>query len=403
MNQLSIAIRQIRRNLLRSVLMAVGVCLFTGVMVGVTLLIVGVNQSIGRTVDRLGADLMVIPRGEDVAAQFNEALITGKPTHFYLPRARLDQIAAQRDVARVAAQTYAQTLTNARCCSGHFFLVGFERASDFTVQPWLKQAPETWPPDDQDWIVVGDRILLHVGDTVTFYGTTFTVAAVLSPTGTGMDWTVYVPLPGLRRMVDHSALRAITPLQIDPNDISAIFVRSEPGVDLIDLAEKIEADCPDCQAVLSSSVGKLARAQLKVVTVISLGVVGALWIVAGLLSGVVFAQAVRERRGEIGLFLAKGAEGRFIAGMLAREALLIALTASLAGAGAAVLVVTSFRQLLGVSLGVSRVLPDLKAMLVLVLGLAVLAGFSAVFCSLLPVLSMLRAEPYEAIKGGGRS
>jgi putative ABC transport system permease protein len=400
MNALSIALRQIRHNPLRSVLMAVGVFLFATVMVGVTLLIVGVNQSIDRTVDRLGADLMVIPRGEQLATQFNEALITGKPTSFYLPRTRLDEIAAQRGVARVAAQTYAQTLTNARCCSGHFFLVGFDRARDFTVQPWLQEAAADWPADDQDWVIVGDRILLHAGDPVTFYGSSFTVAAVLSPTGTGMDWTVYVPDAGLRRMVDHSVTRAITPLQIDPNQISAVFVRAEQGTDLIDLAERIEQAFPDCQAVLSSSVGKLARAQLKVVTVISLAVVGALWLVAGVLSGVVFAQAIRERSGEIGLFLAKGAAGRFIAGMLITESLIVATAASLAGAVGAVLLVASFQDLLAVSLGVPRVLPGASAILGLVAGLCALASLSAVLCSLWPILVLLRTEPYEAIKGG---
>jgi len=400
MNQLSIALRQIRRNPLRSVLMAVGVFLFATVMVGVTLLIVGVNQSINRTVDRLGADLMVIPRGTQLATQFNEALITGKPTSFYLPRTRLNAIAAQRGVARVAAQTYAQTLTNARCCSGHFFLVGFDRTTDFTIRPWLQEAMAAWPPDDQDWVIVGDRILLHPGDPVTFYGSTFTVAAVLSPTGTGMDWTVYVPDVGLRRMVDHSVSRAITPLQIDPNQISAIFIRAEQGIDLIDLAERLEQAFPDCQAVLSSSVGKLARAQLKVVTMVSLAVVGALWLVAGLLSGVVFAQAIRERSGEIGLFLAKGAEGRFIAGMLITEALVVATVASLAGAMVAVLLVASFQGLLAVSLGVPQVLPGAIATLCLIVGLCAFASISAVFCSLWPIVILLRTEPYEAIKGG---
>ncbi len=400
MNQWSIALRQIRRNFLRSVLMAVGVSLFAAVMVGVTLLVVGVNQSINRTVDRLGADLMVIPRGAQLATQFNEALITGKPTSFYLPRARLNEIESQRGVTRVAAQTYAQTLTNARCCSGHFFLVGFERARDFTIQPWLEEAMTTWPPEDEDWVIVGDRILLHAGEEVMFYGTTFTVAAVLSPTGTGMDWTVYIPRPSLRRMVDRSVERAITPLHIDPDQISAIFMRAGQGVDLIDLAERIEQAVPDCQVILSSSVGTRARGQLKVVMIISLAVVGALWLVAGLLSGVVFAQAVRERRGEIGLFLAKGAEVCFIVGMLVKESLIISLAASVAGAGMAVLLIVSFRQLLGVGLGVSQVLPGFPAMLALVLGLCLFACISAVLCSLAPVLALVRTDPFAAIKGG---
>lgn len=401
MNQWTLALRQIKRNPLRSLLMAVGVTLFAGAIVTVTLLMVGIHQSITRTVARLGADMMLIPRGEQSARQFNEALITGKPTSFYLPRERVRGVAALNGVAQVAAQTYAQTLTNARCCAGHFLLVGFDVSEDFTIRPWLNETVTTWPTVEQDWVIVGDRILLHLGDEVTFYGTTYTVAGVLSPTGTGMDWTVYVPDPVLRRMVTQSQTQAITPLQIEDDQVSALFVRAGPGVDLIDLAETLEQRYPDCQAILSSSVGKLARTQLSLVAYLALSTGGTLWIVAALLSGVVFAQAVRERSAEIALLIAKGATRRFIRGMLVKESLLIALCASLVGSLGAWLIVVSFRQLLALSLGVAEVLPGLTSMVLLVGGGCVFSTLSSVFCSLLPVRAMLRSEPYEAIKRGG--
>ena len=159
-----------------------------------------------------------------------------------------------------------------------------------------------------------------------------------------------MPHSALQRMVEQSKSKAVTPLQIHDQSISAIFVRASRGVDLIDLAERVEQALPDCQAVLSSSVGKLARAQLKVVAIISLGVVGALWCVAALLSGVVVAQAVRERQSELGLFLAKGARKSFIFGMLVKESLIVSVLACLVGAAFAVLTVVSFRQLLAVAL-----------------------------------------------------
>lgn len=399
MNQWTIAIRQIKRNPLRSMLMAAGVSIFAVVIVAVTLLMVGINQSITQTVDRLGADLMVIPRGDQVTEQFNEALISGKPTSFYLPRTRFAGVKALSGVAQVAAQTYAQTLTNARCCAGKFFLVGFDRESDFTIWPWLKKQNESWAQEDNG-IFVGDRILLNLGETVEFFGTSFEVAGVLNPTGMGMDWTVYMSHAALRRMVDQSQANAVTPLQINDQSISAMFVRAQQGVDLIDLAERVEQAFPDCQVVLSSSVGKLARAQLKVAAIISLGVVGALWCVAALLSGVVFAQAVRERQSELGLFLAKGASKGFILGMLVKESMVVSSLASLAGASVAVLTVVSFRQLLAVALGIPNVLPGLPWVLMLVVGLCGIGVLTSVSCACLAAVNMLRKEPFEAIKGG---
>ncbi len=399
MNQWTIATRQIKQNPLRSMLMAAGIAIFAAVIVAVTLLMVGINHAIDQTVNRLGADMMVIPRGDQVTAQFNEALISGKPTSFYLPRARLQEVRSLSGIDRVAAQTYAQTLTNARCCAGKFFLVGFDRESDFTIQPWLMNQDTPWP-QEANGIIVGDRILLSLGETVELYGTSFEVAGVLNPTGMGMDWTVYMPHSALLHMVEQSRRKAVTPLQIHDQSISAIFVRASHGVDLIDLAERVEQALPDCQVVLSSSVGKLARAQLKVVAIISLGIVGALWCVAALLSGVVVSQAVRERQSELGLFLAKGARKRFILGMLVRESFIIAALASLAGATLAVLILVSFRQLLAVALGIPNVLPSPPVILILTVGLCGVGILTAVSCACLPALSMLRKEPFEAIKGG---
>lgn len=400
MNQWILAVRQIKRYPLRSLLMAVGTSCFAAVIVAVSLLIVGINQSIHRTVDRLGADIMVIPRGEQTAIHFNEALITGKPTQFYLSQSAVAALGRVDGVEKMATQTFAQTLTNARCCAGHFLLVGFDHTSDFTVQPWLTDPLMEWPNDETDWILVGDRILLKPGESVQFYGTPFTVAGVLAPTGTGMDYTVYLPDRVLRRLVDSSVTQAESPLQIAADHVSAVFIRVRPGQDLIDLAERLERVCPDGQAVLSSSVGKLVRTQLNVVAVISICVVAAFWLVAALLSGVVFTQAIRERRAELGLFLAKGAHRTFIYAMLAKESLLISSGASLGGAAFSLLIIGSFRQLLGAALGVTQILPSPITIVLMMVGLCAFGTVSAIMCSLLPVVGLLRTEPYEAIKRG---
>ena len=400
MNQWTIVSRQIRRNGFRSLLMGAAVVLFAAVLVTVTLLGVGVHQSIRQTVNRLGADLMVVPQGEEVATRFNSALVTGRPAAFYLPRAFEVSLAAHPDIARISTQTFAQTLTNARCCAGSFFLVGFDLDSDFTVQPWLAEPMLELPDDALNWILVGDRILLKPGESVDLYGSTFRVAGVLAPTGMGMDWSIYLPHSALDRLVEESITAAQSPLRIPARHVSALFVRAAHGVDLIDLAEQLERDHPSLQVVLSSAVGKRARSQLALTLSVSLILLAVVWLVAALLSGVVFSQAIRERQGEFGLFLAKGARRGFILALLAKEALLISLSACLAGGGFALLVLLSFRRLLAGTLGVPDCLPGPLAIVMLMVTLVALGSLNAVFCSLVPALSMLRTDPYEAIKGG---
>lgn len=399
MNGWHLALSQIKRNPLRSSLMGLGVVIAAAVMTAVAILMAGVNQSLEKTSERLGADLMVVPRGETVARQFNQALISGDPATFYLDSSTVEKISNITGVEHTSSHTFVETLTNARCCAGRFFVVGFDPETDFTVTPWIIE-DLTKPTDEQNWMIVGDRILLRQGDSAEFYGTSFTVAAVLEPTGTGMDWTIYIPDTALRKMVSDSGTKAEMPLQISDGDVSAVFIKAAPGVDLIDLAETIEQTAPNTQAILSSTVAKVARGQLSGIAAILSSVVVGLWLMALALSGALFSMAVRERRSQIGLLAAKGADKRFVFAMLTKESFMVAAAASVSGCLIGLLVVISFRELLSGALGASDVLPTVATTSLFVGAFSILGTATAVATAIMPVAAILRIEPYEAIKQG---
>ncbi|MBW8003427.1 MAG: ABC transporter permease [Planctomycetes bacterium] len=400
MNGWYLALSQIKRNPLRSALMAIGIVIAAAFMTAVALLIVGVNEGITNTVKRLGADIMVVPRGEKIARQFNEALLTGKPATFYLATATIEKVSRVPGVENISSQIFVETLTNARCCAGKFFIVAFDPDTDFTVKPWLKDEAGLSISQMEDWMIVGDRILLRKGSEAQFYGTTFTVAGVLEPTGTGMDWTIYISEKSLRKMVTGSGTKAEMPLRIRQGDYSSILVKAQAGADLIDLAEKIEQAAPEIQVILSSTVAKLARGQLFATAYVLGCIVAGLWIMALVMSGVIFSMAVRERRSQIGLLIAKGANKNFIFGMLTKESILIAATSCLSGCLMGLLIVFSFRELLSNALGASDVLPTAATAGLFVAAFSVLGTATAVITAIMPVIPILRTEPYEAIKQG---
>ncbi len=400
MNGWYLALSQIKRNPLRSGLMAIGIVIAAAVMTAVALLMAGVNEGITNTVKRLGADVMVVPRGEKIARQFNEALITGKPATFYLEQSIAEKVSKVQGVAHASAQTFVETLTNARCCAGKFFIVAFNPDTDITVKAWLKSDVPLSISEMENWMIVGDRILLRKGNVAQFYGTSFTVAGVLEPTGTGMDSTIYISEKSLRKMVTGSGTKAEMPLRIQEGDVSTILVKAEPGVDLIDLAERIEQTAPEIQVVLSSTVAKLARQQLFGIACVLGCVVAGLWVMALILSGVIFSMAVRERRSQIGLLVAKGANKCFVFGMLAKESIMIAATSCLSGCFMGLLIVISFRELLSNALGASDVLPATATTGLFVAAFSVLGAATAVITAIMSVIPVLRTEPYEAIKQG---
>jgi ABC-type lipoprotein release transport system permease subunit len=119
-----------------------------------------------------------------------------------------------------------------------------------------------------------------------------------------------------------------------------------------------------------------------------------------ILSGVIFSMAVRERRSQIGLLVAKGANKCFIFGMLTKESIMIAATSCLSGCFIGLLIVISFRELLSNALGTSDVLPAAVTTGLFVAAFSVLGTATAVITSIMPVIPVLRTEPYEAIKQG---
>ena len=400
MNGWYFASSQIKRNSLRSALMASGIVIVAAVITAVALLMAGINEGISNIANRMGADVMVVPRGETVAKQFNQALLSGKAATFYLEQSTIEKVAKVPGIDRIAEHTYVETLTNARCCAGQFFLVGFNLQTDFTVKPWLKNNLTLTGNEDENWMIVGDRILLRKGESAKFYGTLFTVAGVLEPTGTGMDWTIYISDQSLRRLAVSSATKAEIPLKISAGSASALLIKAEPGADLIDLAERIEQNAPQTQVILSSTVAKLARSRLSGTARVLGCLVAGLWAMALALTGLIFSMSVRERRSQIGLLAAKGASKSFVFGTFIKESVIIAATSSVLGCIFGLVIVISFRELLSNTLQTSDVLPDTATSALIVATCSVFATVTAVIAAVLPVIGVLRTEPYEAIKQG---
>ncbi|MEW5720304.1 MAG: ABC transporter permease, partial [Chloroflexota bacterium] len=244
-----IIIQNLKRKPYRTIALAVFVMMATGTLFAATLTLRAVQTSLQVGLERLGADVIIVPRGQQITAQ--EAFIVGQPTTFYMDQRVEQEIAALPGVGRVSAQVFAQTLTNASCCFGEFFLVGFDPRNDFTISPWLAThlAGRAIAPDE---IVVGDRILLRPGETVYFYGSYFKVAGVLAPTGMGIDRTVFVPIEGMRQMIAASPTRAEKPLTIAPDQVSVVLVKAQPGANPNELAEQIERKNANVHALTAS-------------------------------------------------------------------------------------------------------------------------------------------------------
>ena len=396
-NLLTLALQNLRRKPYRTVVIGLCVAVATGSLFAATVVLRGVQHSLTVGRARLGADLVIVPAGYETPAQ--EAFITGQPSTFYMSGAAEEIVSTLPGVSQTSPQVFVETLSNASCCVGEFFLVGFDPETDFTISPWLTTHLDGALLGPFD-IIVGDRILLRKGETVIFYGTDFNVVGVLEKTGMGIDRTIYVPMEGLRNMIANSVTLAEQTLEIPPNEVSSIMVSVQSDADILDVAELIEANLKNVNVFTATQLNQAVGNQLQGVMGITFGVTASLWLMSLFMIGLVFSLIVNERQRELGILRAMGAQRKAIFRLVMGEAGLLTGLGGLGGLVAAGVLLAGFSRLIQLRLRIPYLLPNLFEILGFSLLLLLLALLTGALASLHPALSSSKMEPYAAIRKG---
>jgi len=390
-------LQNLRRKPYRTIVIGLCVAVATGSLFAATIVLRGVQHSLTVGRARLGADLVIVPDGYETLAQ--EAFITGQPSTFYMSDVAEKKISTLSGVNQTSPQVFVETLSNASCCIGEFFLVGFDPETDFTISPWLTTHLDGKALGPFD-IIVGDRILLREGETVIFYGTEFSVVGVLEKTGMGIDRTIYVPMEGLRSMIANSETLAEQTLEISPKDLSSIMVSVKPDAEILDVAELIEANLDGVNVFTATQLNQAVGNQLQGVLGITFGVTASLWLMSLFTIGLVFSLIVNERQRELGILRAMGARRKVIFQLVMGEAGLLTGLGGLGGLVAAGVLLTGFSRLIQLRLRIPYLLPNVFEIMGISLLLLLLALFTGALASLHPALSSSKMEPYAAIRKG---
>ncbi len=301
-------------------------------------------------------------------------------------------------VAQTSPQLYLSTLTGASCCSvSDMFLVAYDPATDFTIQPWLKQKIGAGLRLGQ--AVGGHYVFTPEGQqNIKLYGYFVTLVANIEETGTGLDQSMFVTCDTAQDMARLSFTQAEKPLLIPSGEISAVMVKVDPGLDPNEVAVKIIQQVPDVTPIASSNLFQSYRKQMSGLLNILLLVVGFVWLLATVLISLVFTMAANERKRELGVLRALGATRTFIMKSLLAEAGALALGGSLTGIILAVLVVNLFRALIIDLLGVPFLFPSLTPLLgQIVIGLGA-ALVCVLLAALIPAVRVSRQDPAVAMR-----
>lgn len=382
----------------RSLAAVLGVVLAAATVFAGGLVSSGVGHALNVGMGRLGADLMVVPEG--AVAATHKALVVGEPVSFYMDGAVADQVRGVAGVKAASPQVYVETLASAACCTGRLFLVGFDPTTDFTVQPWL--ARNLGRNLKADELLLGNHVLVLPGDKMKFYGSEYTVADRLEPSGMGLDETVFLPAEAVPAMAEASLTKAVQPLVVKPGQISSVMVRVADPKQADRVAQAIRDSVPGVSVLTSGDVTRGVTRDLSGLMNWLLPVGGGALLISVLLFLVLFSAITGERSREIGLLRAIGATERQAVAALVGEAALLGVLGGLAGVGVGLSLYAIFQNRVLFSYVLPFLWPGILQETALAVGVILGSGLLAALAAAWPALRIARMEPHYAIHAAGR-
>jgi putative ABC transport system permease protein len=395
-NIFKLALKNIRGNSIRSLIIFLCVMGVAAFFVSTTLVIRGAENSLNRGLDRIGADIIVVPQGTET--KLESALLMGKPTRIWMNYAVIDRVKTEPGVEAVSPQSYLSSLYDASCCAvSEMFMVVYDPETDFTLRPWLEKNLGRSLKIGE--VIGGSYIFTPPGDKyIEMYGDNLTLVGNLEATGTGLDQTMFFTKETARDMAKLSLTQALMPLIVPENSVSSLLVKVKPGADRHKIALQITQDVPAVLPIESPNLFGTFRQQMLGLFWGLLLLTGAAWALSTVLIGLIFSIAANERQREISVLRALGATHFYIFGALILEAAMIAVSAGVLGVSIGAALIFTFRDYIANTLRMPFLFPSPLSFLGLFAAVIALSLLTVTLGSFLPAYRITRKEPALAMR-----
>ncbi|SIO35248.1 putative ABC transport system permease protein [Singulisphaera sp. GP187] len=401
-----LAIQGLGHRPLRAALLALAVAVGGASVFTATVLRRAIQNSAGTSLDRLGADLMVVSKGATV--NLTAALLTVEPTEATIDPTTIAALAALPGVDVAAPQRYFG-LPSASADASHGGgqiedLIAFDPDRDFTVRPWLIESlGRRFRRGD---LIVGGRRPETVGGTVRLFNRDFTVYGRLALTGVGpferAMFASFATVSDIAQAARVLSGRAFA-TGLDTDRATALLVRLRVGA-TPEQFRFAAARRPHVQVVAGNGLSTSVRQALRLVLGGSVVFSGLILFTTALMVAALYTGLLSERRRELGLLLAVGMRPLQLVGLILAEA---ALTTGLGGVcgvvlGAGGLIL--FERTLGYQFQqyqVPFVLPGPAFLIGAGVVSSLLCAVVGLAGAVLPAWRAGRAEPYALVRGEG--
>jgi putative ABC transport system permease protein len=386
MNFFKLAIKNLMRRRVRTILTIVGVAIAVSALFSLSAFKSGYEKQLTRELDNMGINMLAVPKGCPYEAA--SLIIHGGVIPKYLTNADVE-LAQKIEGVSIATPMLLQQFTTKKGLPHVAY--GINSDDMLHLKPWWKVEGRFFTNDEKKVMVLGRTAAetgnRKVGDIMPFGANSenFTIVGILERTGTDDDEFHFLPLAEAQRIFDKQDL--ITTIAIKVNDVTRI---SEIGT-------KLEA-IPDVQVITMTQVqgtilNLVGSAQTLLTSVIIIAIViSAVGIINTLL------MSVNERAQEFGMMKAIGASGFDIGKLVIIETLFITVTGGIAGSAfsivAASIIEGFVRGIIPYAPAGQLITPDI-GLIGICIAFTVIIGL---VCGIYPSIKSSRMSPIAAIR-----
>ena len=314
------------------------------------------SKGLNRLSSRLGADVIVIPQGTEINDQ--SVLLQGDSKYAYLPEGSLEFIRGL-DGVEIATPQYYLTTLSASCCDQKVSVIGFDPASDFVIQPWIREVLTERLP--RGAIVVGSEIRIEEKGTVKFFDREYPVAATLEPIGNRLDQAVFVDVSTLESIREAAQAKGVVFLFRNENPelltYSSILIKLAPNADLERLSREIHTRFDGVQIRSRKDMFSGLEKSARILQIVVWVIVAFFLIVAVAAIVISFSLSTRERRREYALLRIIGFTRKRLKKLVLAESFLVSAVGTYIGLLFTSVAFFTFRIWIGEHVGVPFIVP----------------------------------------------
>ena len=384
----NIKYQKFRYTMIFMIIFTMTLCIFSSNM-----LITSMTQGIATAKNRLGADITIIPKGDDSVTE--ETLFDGQPSTLKMDSDWLGKIKKMPYITDITSRLYIASLSGQSCCDSSVQLIATNIAEDFLLKSWITDDISELASKE---IIVGSSFNAKIGDTLKYYNIDFTVKGVLEKTNTGYDKSAFISYEAADEIMQNPKYNQYFKRNENGyNTISMIFINSsnpEATRDVIrskyyyDDIEIYSTNAKLSDYTMSVDSSKIFTYALNILILI----ISALSLIT------INTLATSNRKNEVGSMLNVGFSKFYIAMIFMFESLLISIMASLSAVITFEILFTLFNTWIGEIFVSPMINPSINDIMATTKLLLILSTLLTVMSMVIAFAHIYKKSPSELIK-----